>query len=55
MKKTRRDVLRSQESIKQAFIQLCIAHDTSKITVNQILEIAEDVYKRQDLDWTLTF
>mgnify|MGYP003220657574 FL=1 len=41
MKKPRRDVLKSQEAIKQAFIQLCIAHDTSKITVNQILELAD--------------
>ena len=40
MTKPRRDVLKSQEAIKQAFIKLCIAHDTSKITVNQILELA---------------
>lgn len=40
MKKERRDVARSKEAIKQAFIKLCINKRTEKITVTKILEEA---------------
>ena len=40
MKKERRDVARSKEAIKQAFIKLCINKRTEKITVTKILEKA---------------
>lgn len=40
VKKERRDVARSKEAIKQAFIKLCINKRTEKITVTKILEEA---------------
>lgn len=40
MKKERRDVTRSKEAIKQAFVQLCINNKTDKITVTRLLEEA---------------
>ncbi|KPI47809.1 hypothetical protein KW94_17900 [Clostridioides difficile] len=41
MKKERRDIRKSRESIKQAFIKLSMHNDVSKITVNKILELAD--------------
>lgn len=41
MKKERRDIRKSRESIKQAFIKLSINHDINKITVKEILELAD--------------
>lgn len=40
MKRERRDVIRSKEAIKQAFVKLCINQKINKITVTKILEEA---------------
>lgn len=41
MKKERRDVKKSKDAIKQAFVVLSMHHPINKITVNQILELAD--------------
>lgn len=41
MSKERRDVRKSKDAIKDAFIQLIITQDIRKVTVNQILELAD--------------
>lgn len=41
MKKERRDIRKSKEAIKQAFIKLSINSDISKITVKEVLELAD--------------
>lgn len=41
MKKERRDVKKSKDAIKQAFVVLSMHHPINRITVNQILEMAD--------------